>query len=100
MTAALEPDALRVALGYPNRLRILIALEERPRGATELATDLGLDGEQVRWAVRKLHAAELVDVVGHEPNTHNIVNAIYGTRHRRWKGVLRALDVVGRSARD
>jgi DNA-binding transcriptional ArsR family regulator len=97
MSDAIEPVALLAHLAHPNRLPILIALEERPRSASELAADLDLDPEQVRWALRKLQAAELVDVIDRQPNTFNLVSAIYGARHRRWKGVLKALAAVGRS---
>jgi predicted ArsR family transcriptional regulator len=85
-------------MGHPNRLPILIALEERPRTAKELVDDLGLRPDPVRFAIRQLRKADLVDVVGQRPIANNLVGLVYGTPRTGWSTILRAVEHVAASA--
>jgi DNA-binding transcriptional ArsR family regulator len=79
---------------HDNRLPILIALEERPRGATELADDLELDIDPVQWALKTLRKAGLVAVQEQGITSNNNKFGIYATTNRGWTGVLDALALV------
>jgi len=82
---------------HDNRLPILIALEERPRGATQLAHDLGLNIDAVQWALKTLRKAGLVVVQEQGVTSNNSKFGIYATTNREWKGVVDALALVGKT---
>lgn len=82
---------------HDNRLPILIALEERPRGATELAHDLGLAIDAVQWALKTLRKAGLVVVQEHGITSNNSKFGIYATTNRGWTGVVDALALVAKT---
>lgn len=52
--------------GGPNRARILLAIEERPRNAHQLAEELGLDYKTVRHHLRVLVDNGIVEKSGDE----------------------------------
>jgi predicted ArsR family transcriptional regulator len=83
-----------VVLAHPNRLPILVALEQRPRSVQELADDLGLKLEPVKHAMKQLSSAELVEVVDTRGTANNLVTYIYGTSLRGWSSVVDALAAV------
>jgi DNA-binding transcriptional ArsR family regulator len=89
-----EVKRLLAELAHPNRLPILIALEQRPRGATELAGDLELDLDAVNWALKRLRREGLVVIQRHAVMPSNIKFAIYATANRKWKGILTAASAV------
>jgi DNA-binding transcriptional ArsR family regulator len=83
-----------VVLAHPNRLPILVALEERPRTVQELVDDLGLRPDPVKHALKQLRSAELVDVVETRGTTNNLVGFVYGTTLTGWSTVVDALAAV------
>lgn len=85
-------------MGHPNRLPILIALDERPRTAQELVTDLDLQPHPVRFAITQLRKAELVDVVDQRKTANNLVSLVYGTPLTGWANVLDAFTQVAANA--
>lgn len=82
---------------HANRLPILIALEERPRGATELAHDLGLDIDAAQWALKTLRKAGLIVVQEQGVTSNKSKFGIYATTNRGWTGVVDALALVART---
>jgi predicted transcriptional regulator len=86
-----------VALGHPNRLLILIALEERPRTLQELIANLGLKPDPARHAIKQLSAAELVYVAEERRALGNFVGHVYGTSCRGWSQVMDAVAAVAGS---
>jgi DNA-binding transcriptional ArsR family regulator len=91
-----QAAGLLVALRHPVRLRILIALEERPRSPTEMAEDLGEPFDRVNHAMRAMARAGLVALDREEPAVAapNLMRRIYAVRFRGWRGVLDALEAV------
>lgn len=86
-----------MALGHPNRLLILIALEERPRTLQELIANLGLKPDPARHAIKQLSAAELVYVAEERRALGNFVGHVYGTSCRGWSQVMDAVAAVAGS---
>lgn len=82
---------------HDNRLPILIALEERPRGATELAHDLGLDIDPVQWALKTLRKAGLVVVQEQGVTSNNSKFGIYATTNCGWTAVVDAVALVAKT---
>jgi len=89
-----EVTQLLAELFHPNRLPILIALEERPRGATELAGDLDLNVDAVNWALKRLRQEGLVVIEREAMMPGKRRFAIYATTNRKWKGIMRAAAAV------
>ena len=83
-----------VALGHPNRLPILIALESEPRTISELVEVTGVGREPVKHAIKILTAARLVSTVEPPRVAANLVSFRYGTRLRGWASILEAVRRV------
>jgi predicted ArsR family transcriptional regulator len=94
-----EVAVVLVALGHPNRLVILMALEERPRSLGELVGDLGLQNDPVRHALRHLSAAGLIEVVEERETAPNLTSHIYGTTRAGWSTIRDAVTKVAASRR-
>ena len=94
-----EVAVVLVALGHPNRLVILMALEERPRSLQELVADLGLTNDPVRHALRHLSAAGLIEVVEERSTAPNLKANVYGTTRTGWSTILDAVTSVAASPR-
>jgi predicted transcriptional regulator len=78
------------------RLRILLALEAKPRSVKELSTDLDVPYDKVNWAVKTLAKAELVQIQSYEragPRLSAMAN-IFATRHAGWATLLPVLDEI------
>jgi DNA-binding transcriptional ArsR family regulator len=78
------------------RLRILLALEAKPRSVQELSTDLDVPYDKVNWAVKTLAKAELVHIQAYEragPRRSAMAN-IFATRHSGWDTLLPVLDEI------
>ncbi|HMJ36090.1 MAG TPA: winged helix-turn-helix domain-containing protein [Baekduia sp.] len=90
---------LLAELGHPVRLPILLALEERPRSATELARDLDQPFDRVNHALRALAAAGVVELIRHEPvaDRTNLVRRVYASRYRGWNTLVAALEDIASS---
>ena len=78
------------------RLRILLALEARPRSAKELSTDLDVPYDKVNWALKTLEKAERsrsrhtsAPGLGGLP-----VSNIFAVRHAGWATLLPVLDEI------
>jgi predicted transcriptional regulator len=87
-------------LAHPVRLPLLLALEERPRSPSELATDLDQPFHRVNHAVKALVAAGLVERVRQERsvNASNTYRSVYASRYRGWQGLVEALDHIAATA--
>jgi DNA-binding transcriptional ArsR family regulator len=87
-------EILRFAwpLRHPAALRVLLALEETPRGVAELCQVLDLQADAVEYVVLTLTKAGLVEKVRVEPaDAHGRTTRwIYGTCHHGWEGVRQA----------
>jgi DNA-binding transcriptional ArsR family regulator len=101
------PDApahLLATLREPRRLRILLALEHRPRSAIDLVGDLGLTYPEVHWALKQLAKGGLVAVSPDTQPTRQGRGAdmvrVYVTSHAGWAAVLRALQAVAATSRE
>jgi DNA-binding transcriptional ArsR family regulator len=88
-----------VALGHPNRLPILIALEAEPRTISELVDATGIGREPVKHAIKILAAAGLVEVK-ESIQDKNLVRHVYSTPGRGWRTILDALTTVSESIAD
>jgi DNA-binding transcriptional ArsR family regulator len=78
------------------RLRILLALEAKPRSAAELSVDLGVAYDKVNWALKTLAKAELVEIKAYEragPRRSAVAN-IFATRYAGWDTLLPVLDEI------
>jgi DNA-binding transcriptional ArsR family regulator len=86
-------DAVRDGL----RLRILLALEDEPRSATELSAALGQPYGKVNWAVKSLIAAGIVEV---QENRRELktVSIVLTTPYVGWSGLAAELDRLAGSA--
>jgi DNA-binding transcriptional ArsR family regulator len=78
------------------RLRILLALEAKPRSATELSADLDVPYDKVNWALKTLAKAELVRIEAYERAgpRRSAVSNIFATRHAGWATLLPVLDEI------
>ena len=77
-------------------MRILLALEARPRSAKELSTDLDVPYDKVVWALKTLEKAEMVEIEAYEragPRRSAVAN-IFGVRHAGWATLLPVLDEI------
>jgi DNA-binding transcriptional ArsR family regulator len=83
-------------LRHPVRLPILLALEERPRSASELAEDLGEAFDRVNHAMRALAAAGLIELVRQEPAeaAPNLLRRVYGSRYSGWHTLVETLEAI------
>jgi predicted transcriptional regulator len=81
-------------LRHAAALRILLALEAKPRSTAELAELLGLSFDTTEYVIRTLIEAGLVERVRIEPTgaTASTNRWIYGTCHDGWTDVKRALE--------
>lgn len=78
------------------RLRILLALEAKPRSAKALSTELGVAYDKVNWALKTLAKAELVQIESYERAgpRRSAVSNIFATRHAGWETLLPVLDEI------
>jgi DNA-binding MarR family transcriptional regulator len=94
----ISPSAVALAAeaGYPVRLRILLALEEREQSTAELAELLGVTFFSAVNAVNKLLRADLVMVVRIEQAAEHAatMRRVYANRHQGWSGVRDAFEEV------
>jgi DNA-binding transcriptional ArsR family regulator len=100
-----DPGHLLAALREPRRLRILLALERRPRSAVDLQRDLGLTYTEVSWALKQLERAGLVSLrINPSPPPRRGRGAdiikIYGTRHTGWSQLLAVLQTIAGTSPD
>lgn len=102
MTEPLPPGAafLITTVKDALRLRILIAIEERPMGAAELARLLDLPFDKVNWAVRGLAEAGLLTLDRYEPanGRGSALAKVYRTRHTGWDGLAAFLEAMDGAA--
>jgi DNA-binding transcriptional ArsR family regulator len=94
----LQEDAARLldALKDSLRLRILLALEAKPRSAKELSTDLDVPYDKVNWALKTLEKAELVQIEAYERAgpRRSAVSNIFAVRHVGWAALLPILAEI------
>jgi DNA-binding MarR family transcriptional regulator len=92
--------ALAAEAGYPVRLRILLALEEREQSTAELAELLGVTFFSAVNAVNKLLRADLVVVVRTEQAAEHAstMRRVYANRHKGWVKVRDAFEEVAGTA--
>ena len=78
------------------RLRILLALEAKPRSAKDLSTDLGVPYDKVNWALKTLEKAEMVEIEAYERAgpRRSAVSNIFAVRHAGWTTLLPVLDEI------
>lgn len=83
-------------LRHPVRLPILLALEERPRSASELADELAEPFDRVNHAMRALSAAGLIELVRHEPAeaSPNLLRRVYASKYQGWPSLVRTLEAI------
>jgi DNA-binding transcriptional ArsR family regulator len=99
MTMSPRSAHLLSVLKDPLRLTILIALEQRPRSATELARDLRMPYDKVNWAVRSLARGGLADLRSAEPGpSGQTIQKVYSARHSGWAALLPVLDAIASTA--
>ena len=92
--------ALAAEAGYPVRLRILLALEEREQSTAELAELLGVTFFSAVNAVNKLLRADLIVVVRTEQAADHAstMRRVYANRHTGWAKVGEAFEGVAGTA--
>jgi DNA-binding transcriptional ArsR family regulator len=78
------------------RLRILLALEAKPRSAKDLSTALDVPYDKVNWALKTLAKGELVHIQAYERAgpRRSAVSNIFATRHAGWATLLPVLDEI------
>jgi DNA-binding transcriptional ArsR family regulator len=83
-------------LRHPVRLPILLALEERPRSASEMAADLDEAFDRVNHAMRALAAAGMIELVRQEPaeSAPNLLRRVYASRYRGWHALVETLEAI------
>jgi DNA-binding transcriptional ArsR family regulator len=83
-------------LRHPVRLPILLALEQAPRSASELAVELGEAFDRVNHAMRSLAAAGLIELVRQEPAeaAPNLLRRVYASRYRGWSMLAETLEAI------
>jgi DNA-binding transcriptional ArsR family regulator len=83
-------------LRHPVRLPILLALEERPRSASELADELGEPFDRVNHAMRALAAAGLIELVRQEPAeaSPNLLRRVFASKYRGWPTLVETLEAI------
>jgi DNA-binding transcriptional ArsR family regulator len=101
MTMSPRSAQLLTALKDPLRLRILLALEQRPASAAELARDLGVPYDKVNWAVKSLAEGRLAELRSAAPGpSGQTIQKVYAARHSGWATLLPVLDEIAGSAPD
>lgn len=85
--------ALLTHLRHPVRLPMLLALEGRELSAAQLQRELGVEEDQVIYALRRLREAGLVTIVREERTspTANTLRQIYTTRRGGWSTLVETL---------
>jgi hypothetical protein len=99
--AAISEATLGLAGGLmdPLRLRVLLALEDRPSTATQLSKALDAPYDKVNWAVKQLVKNDLAELRAIEPAASGMVmQKVYAARHRGWAALVPVLDAIARSA--
>jgi DNA-binding transcriptional ArsR family regulator len=95
---AISQEAARMLaeLRHPVRLPILLALEERPRSASEMAEDLGEAFDRVNHAMRALAAAGLIELLRQEPAeaAPNLLRRVDDTRYTGWDTLVATLEAI------
>jgi DNA-binding transcriptional ArsR family regulator len=95
MTISTQSAHLLTVLKDPLRLRILLALEENPRSAAQLARDLDLPYFQVNWAMKSLAFGGLAELTRTEPGpSGQTIQKVYAARHSGWRRLLPVLDAI------
>jgi DNA-binding transcriptional ArsR family regulator len=91
-----EAARMLAELRHPVRLPILLALEETPRSASELAVELGEAFDRVNHAMRALAAADLIELVRQEPAeaAPNLLRRVYASRYRGWSMLVETLEAI------
>jgi DNA-binding transcriptional ArsR family regulator len=96
------PARLLATLREPRRLRILLALEHRPRSAADLARDLKLSYQEVHWALKELRKGGLVafgeDAEPRRPGRGADQIKVCHATHTGWWQVVRALQSVAETS--
>jgi len=89
-------------LRHPVRMPILLALEERPRSASEMADDLDEPFDRVNHAIRALAAAGLIELVRQEPagSAPNLLRRVYGVRYQGWHRLVETLEAIVATGED
>jgi DNA-binding transcriptional ArsR family regulator len=99
--AAISESTLGLAGGLmdPLRLRVLLALEDRPSTATQLSKALDAPYDKVNWAVKQLVKGGLADLRAIEPAAGGMVmQKVYEARHRGWAALVPVLDAIAASS--
>jgi DNA-binding transcriptional ArsR family regulator len=83
-------------LRHPVRLPILLALEERPRSASDLVEVLDEPFDRVNHAMRALSAAGMIELVREEPAqaSPNLLKRVYASRYRGWPTLVATLEAI------
>ncbi|WCB92524.1 hypothetical protein DSM104299_01220 [Baekduia alba] len=95
--AAIAQKTLELAGGLmdPLRLRVLLALDDRPSTATQLSKALDAPYDKVNWAVKQLVKGGLVELKVVEPAASGMVmQKVYAARHRGWAALVPVLDAI------
>jgi len=101
MTMSARSAHLLTVLKDPLRLKILLALEQRPRTAAQLSRDLTLPYDKVNWAMRSLADGGLAELHSAEPGpTGQTIQKVYGARHSGWERLVPVLDAIAETAPD
>lgn len=99
MTMSARSAHLLTVLKDPLRLKILLALEHRPRSAAELSRDLQLPYDKVNWAMKSLADGDLAELRSAEPGpTGQTIQKVYGARHSGWARLVPVLDAIAATA--
>jgi DNA-binding transcriptional ArsR family regulator len=85
-----------VALGHPNRLPILMTLEEKPCTLAELVEETAISLGAVKHALKVLTVAGLVSV-REDRAGRNLTRFVYSARGQGWRTILAAVEAVGES---
>lgn len=81
-------------LGDPRRASILLALEQSPRTAREIADDLGIDGDAVQYALKRLRTCGLITVVESRKISERQATSVYATTRDGWAKILESIAAV------
>jgi DNA-binding IclR family transcriptional regulator len=101
MTIPVRSAHLLTVLKDPLRLRILLALEQRPRSSAELARELELPYDKVNWAMKALARGRLAQLERAEPAPNGqTIQKVYGPRHQGWETLVPALERIAETADD
>jgi DNA-binding transcriptional ArsR family regulator len=98
--AAISQRTLDLASGLmdPLRLRVLLALEDRPSTATQLSRALDAPYDKVNWAVKQLVKGGLAELRAVEPGASGMVmQKVYAARHHGWAALVPILESIATS---